>query len=139
MPFQGQDGESKKRVCTLATPVKRIQDSGQSLFSGRELCESQKLETRSRTGFDTTHFEGLRQTGQLPQLMTLVSDFEPTKLMFGATTLGAGGLRHSPPPPKGPANNNHGDGNGFNNTGDGGGGGKGGGGGGTGGENGPQS
>ena len=56
--------------------------------------------------------------------MTLVSDGEsptpqPNTLMFGSNTLGAGGLRHSPPPTKGPANNNqnNGDDNGFNNSG----------------------
>ena len=49
MPFQVQNGKSRKRVCTLKPPVKRIQNSGQSLLAGQvEFCDPQKL-------LDTTH------------------------------------------------------------------------------------
>ena len=65
MPFQVQNGKSRKRVCTLKAPVKRIQNSGQSLLAGQvKFCDPQKL-------LDTTHF-GLTQTGNLPQPTCLI-------------------------------------------------------------------
>ena len=119
-----EDDECEKEFSPIFCPVEEYSEYI-PIFSS-ELEYSAELEGIGKTKhLSSLHSEGCLTTGKLPK---------PTSFMLGSNPFGGTGLRHSPPPTKGPIQNNQNNGNNFNDRGGGsdGGSGEGGGGGGGG-------
>ena len=123
-----EDDESEKEFSRIFCPVEEYSEYI-PIFSS-EMEYSAELKSIGKTKhLSSLHSEGCLTTGKLPK---------PTSFMFGSNPLGGAGLRHSPPPTKGPIENNQNNGNNFNDRGGGSDGGGGGGGSGDGGGSVPQ-